>query len=95
MKTFTLTEAKKQLGAVLEKAKAGEAIEVTRYGKPMFQFQGGETVVVQRRVSSQRVRRTFGRLLVSMQRRKPKGGHSVSAMLADVRASRARAHGIG
>jgi len=95
MKTFTLTEAKKQLGTVLEKAKAGEAIEVTRYGKPMFQFQGSETVIVQRRVSAQRVRRTFGRLLVSMQRRKPKGGRSVSAMLADVRESRARAHGIG
>lgn len=95
MKTFTLTEAKKQLGAVLEKAKAGEAIEVTRYGKPMFQFQGGETVIVQRRVSSQRVRRTFGRLLVSMQRRKPKGGRSASTMLADARASRARSHGIG
>jgi len=95
MKTFTLTEAKKQLGAVLEKAKAGEAIEVTRYGKPMFQFQGGETVVVQRPVSSQRVRHTFGRLLVSMQRRKPKGGRSASAMLADARASRARSHGIG
>lgn len=42
MKTFTLTEAKEQLGAVLEKAKAGQAIEITRYGKPVFQFQGGD-----------------------------------------------------
>jgi len=95
MKTFTLTEAKKQLGAVLEKARAGEAIEVTRYGKPVFQFQRGETVIAQRRVSSKRVRRTFGRLLVSMRRRQPEGGRSVTAMLADVRSSRASAHGIG
>lgn len=91
MKTFTLTEAKKQLATVLENAKAGEAIEVTRYGKPVFQFHRDETVIVHRRVSHERTRRTFGRLLAAMQRRKPKAGaRTASALLAEVRAQRAR-----
>ncbi|MBI3916251.1 MAG: type II toxin-antitoxin system prevent-host-death family antitoxin [Betaproteobacteria bacterium] len=95
MKTFTLTEAKRQLATVLEQAKAGEAIEVTRHGKPMFQFQGGETVIVQRRVKAERTRRTFERVLASMRRRTHKAGaRTASALLAQARTSRARNLGI-
>ena len=47
MKTYSLTQAKNRIGDVLATVSRGEAVRVTKRGKPVFSFGQGQAVIVQ------------------------------------------------
>lgn len=88
MKTYTVSQARRRLGAVLSEIASGSGVEITSRGRRVFVMDPGSVFVTVRQGDPAKLRAAAVRLKRTMPRAAKPGEKTATELLAEIRDGR-------